>query len=84
MNDDLFKVAHASPMTRGTAPPEWVTMTNDTTEPPAMREGDCPYCERTVLSYEEPPRCPMCACPLDTWSLRPFTFPPDRAVAPEE
>jgi hypothetical protein len=34
-------------------------MTNETAEPPAMREGACPYCERTVLVYEEPPRCPF-------------------------
>src|SRR5512141_1072781 len=31
------------------------TMPNDLTEPPPMRMGDCPYCERAVLVYEEPP-----------------------------
>jgi len=51
------------------------TMANDTTEPPAMRMGACPYCERTVLVYEEPPRCPICACPLDGSTMRPFRFP---------
>ena len=30
-----------------------------------MREAECPFCERVVLVYEEPPRCPLCACPLD-------------------
>ena len=58
-------------------------MTNDTTEPPAMREGSCPYCERTVLVYEEPPRCPLCACPLEEATMRPFEFPADRAATPE-
>jgi hypothetical protein len=40
-----------------------------------MRMGACPYCERTVLVYEEPPRCPICACPLDASTMRPFSFP---------
>ena len=43
-----------------------------TAEPPAMRQGDCPYCERSVLVYEEPPRCPLCACPLDEDVMEPF------------
>ena len=51
------------------------TMANETTEPPAMRMGACPYCERTVLVYEDPPRCPICACPLDVTTMRPFVFP---------
>ena len=54
------------------------TMANDTTEPPPMRMGDCPYCERAVLVYEEPPRCPLCACPLDASTMRPFAVPGDR------
>lgn len=58
-------------------------MTNETAEPPAMREGNCPYCERTVLVYEEPPRCPLCACPLDERTVRPFEFPPERTRSPE-
>ena len=45
-------------------------MTNENTQPSAMREGACPYCERTVLVYEEPPRCPLCACPLDEQAMR--------------
>jgi hypothetical protein len=57
------------------------TMTNETAEPPAMREGACPYCERTVLVYEEPPRCPLCACPLDEGTVKPYVFPGERAVA---
>jgi len=61
----------------GPLPPDAAqhTMANETTEPPAMRMGACPYCERTVLVYEEPPRCPICACPLDGSSMRPFHFP---------
>jgi hypothetical protein len=64
-------------MAWGTAPPEAdvLTMANDTQEPPAMRMGACPYCERTVLVYEEPPRCPICACPLDVSTMRPFILP---------
>jgi hypothetical protein len=58
-------------------------MTNEIAEPPSMREGDCPYCERTVLVYEEPPRCPLCACPLDARSMRPYAFPGDAAPASE-
>jgi hypothetical protein len=53
-------------------------MPNDLSEPPPMRMGDCPYCERAVLVYEEPPRCPLCACPLDASTMRPFAVP-DRA-----
>jgi hypothetical protein len=49
-------------------------MPNDTRHP-AMREGDCPYCERTVLVYEDPPRCPLCDCPLEERGMRPFSFP---------
>jgi hypothetical protein len=52
-------------------------MTNEIHEPPAMRTGECPYCERTVLVYEEPPRCPICACPLDERVMRAFEFPSD-------
>lgn len=49
-------------------------------QPPAMRMGDCPYCERSVLTYEEPPRCPICACPLDVRIMRPFVPPTLPAV----
>ena len=42
---------------------------------PDMRAGDCPYCERMVLSYEEPPRCPLCACPLAEVRTQPFVWP---------
>lgn len=54
-------------------------MPNGTHQPPAMREGECPYCERTVLVYEDP-RCPLCDCPLEEFGMRPFSFPaePDR------
>jgi hypothetical protein len=52
-------------------------MTNDH-ESSAMHMGACPYCERDVLVYELPPRCPLCACPLDGVAMHPFTFPSDR------
>jgi hypothetical protein len=48
---------------------------NEIVEPPAMRESECPFCERTVLVYDEPPRCPLCACPLDEDRMRPYAFP---------
>ena len=51
-----------------------------------MREAECPFCERVVLAYEEPPRCPLCACPLDVQRTRPFEFParqPNEAVDPD-
>jgi hypothetical protein len=48
-----------------------------------MRMGDCPYCERAVLVYEEPPRCPLCACPLEPSSMRPFAVPGERANEPD-
>ena len=50
-------------------------MTNDLEQPPAMRMGECPYCERAVLVYEAPARCPLCACPLDEETMKPFLFP---------
>lgn len=50
-------------------------MANDISEPAPMRMGGCPYCERTVLVYEEPARCPICACPLDDATMTPYVFP---------
>lgn len=58
-------------------------MTNEIAEPPSMREGGCPFCEQTVLVYEDPPRCPLCACPLDARTVRPFVFPPESEGASE-
>lgn len=57
-------------------------MTDTAADQPAMRMGECPYCERDVLVYEEPPRCPMCACPLDVTSMRPFKVA-DRSEGPD-
>ena len=59
-----------------TAPPEQAVdrMTADT-QPPTMREAECPFCERVVLVYEDPPRCPLCACPLDAERMRPHAWP---------
>ena len=56
-------------------------MSNELIEPPAMREGGCPFCERTVVVYEEPPYCPLCACPLDPDTMRPFTLPAERPAS---
>jgi hypothetical protein len=64
-----------------TAPPERTIPMNEIVEPPAMRESECPFCERTVLVYEDPPRCPLCACPLDEDRMRPYAFPGDAASA---
>jgi hypothetical protein len=59
-------------------------MPNDLSEPPPpRRKGDVPYIERAVLVYEEPPRCPLCACPLEPSSMRPFTVPSERAPEPD-
>jgi predicted amidophosphoribosyltransferase len=44
-------------------------------ETPEMRETECPYCERDVLVYEDPPRCPLCGCPLDQDRMRPYVWP---------
>jgi hypothetical protein len=55
-------------------------MSNNTQEP-SMREAECPFCERVVLVYEEPPRCPLCACPLDDERTRPYEFPGEGGVA---
>lgn len=52
-------------------------MANATEGAPPMREGECPYCERTVLCYEDPPRCPICACPLDRDRMEPYVVPPE-------
>jgi hypothetical protein len=58
-------------------------MTEDLREPPSMRKAGCPYCERVVLVYEDPPRCPLCACPLDEDRMTPFAFPADRPAEGE-
>ncbi len=66
------------PTTKGTAPPNVRIedhMPNDTAGPPAMREAECPFCERRVLVYEDPPRCPLCACPLDEDRIEPYPWP---------
>jgi hypothetical protein len=39
--------------------------TSNADDTPPLWEATCPYCERRVLVYERPPRCPLCACPLD-------------------
>ena len=42
---------------------------------PEMREAGCPFCEREVLVYETPRRCPLCACPLEDDRMRPYVWP---------
>ncbi len=49
---------------------------------PEMREAECPFCERVVVVYEEPPRCPLCACPFDATRMRPFAWPDEEASTP--
>ena len=51
--------------------------------PPApMWASDCPFCEQSVLVYEEPPRCPLCACPLDEERMHPYVWPGEERTAP--
>lgn len=57
-------------------------MPNDLAGEPEMREADCPYCERAVLVYEDPPRCPLCACPIDRDRTRPFVWPDEGSSPP--
>jgi hypothetical protein len=57
-------------------------MPSEIAEPPALRRGDCPFCERTVVVHEEPPRCPLCACPIDDSRMRPFTIDDDGGTRP--
>jgi hypothetical protein len=47
-----------------------------TAEGPPLREASCPFCEQTVLVYEDPPRCPLCACPIDEERVDPLPFNP--------
>ena len=54
-------------------------MSNGSVGIPEMQEAECPYCERAVLVYEEPPRCPFCACPLDDERMRPYDWPDEDA-----
>lgn len=48
---------------------------------PEMREAECPYCERVVLVYEDPPQCPLCACPLEPDRTRPYPWPDEEPFA---
>lgn len=58
-------------------------MPEDQDGPPDMREAECPFCERSVLVYEEPPRCPLCACPIDEVRMHPYVWP-DEEPSPSE
>ena len=48
---------------------------NDAISGPPLMEADCPYCEQHVLVYEDPPRCPLCACPIEEDRMSPFVMP---------
>lgn len=60
-----------------TAPPDprSTHMPNDLDGLPEMLEAECPFCERMVLVYEDPARCPLCACPLEEMRMRPYVWP---------
>jgi len=58
-------------------------MTNDLDGPPRMSEAECPFCEHVVLIFEEPPRCPLCACPLEEIRMCPYAWP-DEEPSPFE
>jgi hypothetical protein len=49
---------------------------------PDLREAGCPFCERIVLVYEDPPRCPLCDCPLDLDRMRPYAWPGEEEPSP--
>jgi hypothetical protein len=68
-----------------TAPPDRAASmpSQDLDRSPNMREAECPFCERIVLVYEEPPRCPLCACPLDEDRMRPYVWP-DEEPSPSD
>jgi len=57
-------------------------MQHDYVGAPEMREAECPYCERPVLVYEEPARCPLCACPLHEERMRPYVWPDEEPSSP--
>ncbi|HEY7516527.1 MAG TPA: hypothetical protein VIC87_18700 [Vicinamibacteria bacterium] len=50
-------------------------MPNEVSESPFTQRAECPYCEHRVLVYEEPPRCPLCACPFETRRVDPGAWP---------
>jgi hypothetical protein len=56
-------------------------MSQAMSQPPLM-EADCPFCERRVLVYEDPPRCPLCACPIEQDRMAPFVIPGGEAAPP--
>jgi DNA-directed RNA polymerase subunit RPC12/RpoP len=58
------KVTARRPDNRSEPPHPTRTMPDGTHERP-LREATCPYCERRILVHEEPPHCPLCACPLE-------------------
>jgi hypothetical protein len=64
-------------MLRGEAvpPDERIPRMAHHVDAPDMQEAECPYCERLVLVFEDPPRCPLCACPLLEARMRPYVWP---------
>ena len=47
-----------------------------------MWSSQCPFCEREVLVYEEPPRCPLCGCPLDEERMHLYVWPQQKRTPP--
>ena len=43
--------------------------------PTPLRNGDRVTAGGVVLVYEDPPRCPLCACPIDRERTRPYPWP---------
>ena len=77
------EVARPADNSREAAPPRAEPqMPSEIAGAPAMRESECPFCERVVLVYEDPPRCPLCACPLDEERMRPFAWPDEEPSPP--
>lgn len=47
------------------------------------QQAECPFCEHHVLVYEEPPRCPLCACPLAESRMQAYVWPDEEPSQPE-
>ena len=70
-----------APMRWGTAPPEWAARCR--TISPSLRR--CAWAIARTASApcsctRSRPRCPLCACPLEPASMRPFAVPGERAA----
>jgi hypothetical protein len=54
---------------------EPIPMPAETDGTSRMREAECPFCERVVLVYQDPPRCPLCDCPIEEDRIRDHVWP---------